>query len=232
MKRVIQAVGTFRLVRVLNSSIGRKFVMAVTGLALCGFLVLHLSGNLLLYAGAQAYDHYAHTLHAQKLLLAVAEFGLLILFVGHIVLAFANNAENNAARPVGYAVTQSKMDQGPFVAPASSVMMGTGLVVLLFLLLHLADFTFSEWGIRSHEGDTPFSKAVAVLRDPLSAVVYVVGSVVLGYHLLHGFQSAFQSLGINHPGYTPLIRLLSLVFAVTVAAGFGSFPLWAWAIKS
>jgi succinate dehydrogenase / fumarate reductase cytochrome b subunit len=99
-------------------------------------------------------------------------------------------------------------------------------VILLFLLLHLSDFRFE---LRSHEGDTPFTKAVSILRDPLSAVVYLVGSLVLGFHVLHGFQSAFQTLGANHPKYTPFIRVLSYVFAVTIALGFGSFPLWAWA---
>jgi succinate dehydrogenase / fumarate reductase cytochrome b subunit len=202
--------------------------MAVTGLGLCGFLAVHLAGNLLLYAGAEEYDHYAHTLHARKILLPIAEVGLLLLFVGHIWLALTTNRDNNAARPVGYAMRQSKMPPSGLAAPASSVMFATGIVVLLFLVLHLSDFKFA---LRPHSGDTPFTKAIAVLNDPLSAIVYVVGSIVLGYHVLHGFQSAFQTLGIDHPRYTPLIKALSFVFAMTVAVGFGAFPLWAWAFR-
>src|SRR5262249_38959793 len=82
-------------VRALSSSIGKKIVMAITGLALCGFLVAHLGGNLLLYVGEESYNHYAHTLHAQKILLPIAEIGLLVLFVGHIWLALKTKFEND-----------------------------------------------------------------------------------------------------------------------------------------
>lgn len=225
---MLQAVSSSWLTRAFSSSIGKKLVMAVTGLGLCGFLAVHLAGNLLLYVGAEKYDHYAHTLHAQAALLVVAEIGLLILFVGHIWLAFTTTRENNNARPVGYSVKQSKQPPSSLMAPASSVMFATGIVILLFLLLHLSDFRFS---LRKHDGDTPFTKAVSILHDPLSASVYLVGSLVLGYHVLHGFQSAFQTLGLNHPKYTPFIKFLSLLFAITIAVGFGSFPLWAWAFQ-
>ena len=214
------------LKKALASSIGKKVVMAITGLALCGFLVAHLGGNLLLYKSAKSYNDYAHALHAQEILLVVAELGLLVLFVGHIALAFITDRENKDARPVGYAVKQTKMEQGPLAKPASAVMFVTGLVILAFLLLHLADFKFE---LRGHGsvGETPFDKALRLLRDPLSALVYVVGSLVLGYHVLHGFQSAFQTLGLNHPKYTPFIEKVSLVFAIVVGLGFASFPLWA-----
>lgn len=226
---MLQAVGLSWLTRAVASSIGRKLVMAVTGLSLCGFLVVHLAGNLLLYAGAESYDRYAHAIHAQKLLLPIAEIGLLLLFVGHIVLAFTTERENKSARPIAYDVKQTKQPPSGFAAPASSIMFATGIVVLLFLVLHLSDFRFE---LRRHAGDTPFTKAVAILHDPLSAIVYVVGSFVLGYHVFHGFQSAFQTLGINHPKYTPLIKAVSCLFATAVALGFGSFPLWAWAFQS
>lgn len=223
-----EAAGSFWLLRVFSSTIGRKLVMAITGLGLCGFLATHLAGNLLLYVGAEQYNHYAESLHAQAILLAIAEVGLLVLFVGHIALAIFTDRENAAARPLGYAMKQSKQPPSGMAAPASTVMMITGIVVLLFLLLHLSDFRFS---LRKHEGDDPFTKAVSILHDPLSATVYLVGSLVLGYHVLHGFQSAFQTLGFNHPKYTPIIKFLSVVFAATVALGFGSFPLWAWAFQ-
>ncbi|MGQ0635295.1 MAG: succinate dehydrogenase cytochrome b subunit [Planctomycetaceae bacterium] len=230
MSRIVESVGSFWLTRALTSSIGRKALMAITGLGLCGFLVIHLAGNLLLYVGADAYDKYAHSLHAQWALLVIAEISLLLLFLVHIWLAFTTNRDNKAARPVGYEVKQTKQAQEPLEAPASSIMFGTGLVVLLFLLLHLSDFRF-ELREHPHVGDSPFAKAVAILRNPVSATVYVVGSLVLGYHVLHGFQSAFQTLGANHPKYAPLIRRLSLLFAIAVAVGFASFPIWAWAVR-
>lgn len=233
MKRLFQACCGCWVTKAFSSSIGKKIVMAITGLGLCGFLVVHLGGNLLLYVGAEKYNNYAHALHAQEILLLVAEVGLLVLFLGHIWLALTTNAENAAARPTDYAMRQSKQDEGPFARPASAVMMVTGAVVLVFLLVHLSDFRLFELRHRSDiENPEPFIKALVILRDPISALVYVVGSIVLGYHVLHGFQSAFQTLGINHPKYTPAIKFLSLVFAIVVAAGFGSFPLWAWAFKS
>ena len=231
MKRLLQGLGSFWLVRACSSSIGKKFVMAVTGLALCGFLVVHLGGNLLLYVGAEKYNHYAHALHAQEILLLIAEVGLFAMFIGHIVLAVATGIENNAARPTDYLMRQSKQEQGPLAAPASSVMFATGIVVLLFLILHLADFKFEARLKKDVQDLEPFAKALVYLRDPISAAVYIVGSLVLGYHVLHGFQSAFHTLGFNHPKYTPTIKFLSFVFAAVVALGFASFPFWAWAVK-
>src|SRR4029079_18759866 len=98
--------------------------------------------------------------------------------------------------------------------------------VLLFVLLHLVDFRFE---LRHHEeGEAPYAKAKAILSDPLSAIVYIVGSIALCYHLVHGFQSALQTLGFNHPKYTPSIKLLSYAFGAIIAIGFASFPLWVW----
>jgi succinate dehydrogenase / fumarate reductase cytochrome b subunit len=231
LKRLFRACCGCWPTKAFSSSIGKKIVMAMTGLALCGYLVIHLGGNLLLYVGAEKYNKYAHALHAQEILLLVAETGLLVLFVGHIWLAFVTNAENSAARPVDYAMRQSKQDEGPLVKPASAVMMVTGVGVLVFLLVHLADFRFELRHGSEIKDSEPFEKALVLLRDPISAIVYVAGSIVLGYHVLHGFQSAFQTLGINHPKYTPAIRFLSLVFAIIVAAGFASFPVWAWAFR-
>lgn len=239
LKRLFGACCSAWLVRACSSSIGKKVIMALTGLALCGFLVVHLGGNLLLYVGPKEYNHYAAALHSQKLLLPIAEIGLLILFVVHIWLAFVTKSENDAARPIGYAMKQTKMAEGPLAAPASSVMFITGIVVLLFLILHLADFRF---GLRGSAPAEPgaieavdyvsYHQSRALLSDWVTFVVYIIGSLFLGYHVLHGFQSAFQTLGINHPKYTPAIRTLSVVFGIVVALGFASFPLWAMAFKS
>ncbi len=226
------------LKKALGSSIGRKSLMAVTGLLLCGFLAVHLAGNLLLYKSPESYNEYAHALHKQETLLAIAEIGLLALFVGHIGLALLTQRDNQAARPHDYAMKQSKIGQPTLAQPASAVMYVTGIVVLGFILLHLIDFRFELRNRREltinpasvaamHMAEQPFDKARRLLADPLTCAVYLLGSVVLGYHLLHGFQSAFQSLGWNHPKYTPLIKNLGAAFAVIVALGFASFPIWA-----
>lgn len=218
------------LVNALATSIGKKFVMGLTGLLLCGFLVVHLAGNLLLYVGADAYNHYAHSLHEQKALLLVAEIGLLLLFLAHIVLAIRLTMENRAARKSRYLVQVSKIDGQNFnkLAGADAWMFVSGSIVLGFILLHLVDFRFELRSELVYEGKEPFQKALMVLQTPLTFGVYIVGALFLGWHLSHGFASAFQSLGINHPKYNGLIRGVSLVFAIAIALGFASFPLWAW----
>ncbi|MBS0266376.1 MAG: succinate dehydrogenase cytochrome b subunit [Planctomycetes bacterium] len=222
----------------MSSTIGQKIVMALTGLALCGFLLVHLGGNLLLYVGEQKYNDYAHALHAQGALLLVAEIGLFAMFVIHIGLAFRTSFANAAARPIAYAMRQSKQDPGPLAQPPSGVMLATGIVVLVFLLVHLSDFKFFSvtraTGLRHQSvpaDAAPFARAVGVLQDPISALVYFAGSLVLAYHVLHGFASAFQTLGLRHPKYTPLVKTLSLVFAIVVGVGFASFPFWAWTFR-
>ena len=159
------------------------------------------------------------------------EVGLLGLFLVHLANALRTNQENNAARPVGYEMRQSKQPPSAFLKPASSVMYGTGIVVLLFLLLHLSDFRF---GIRDPSASSlsQYERAQVLLRDPLTAIVYIIGSCALGYHVSHGLQSALQTLGFNHPKYNGLLRTISKAFGLIVALGFGSFPIWAWAFHS
>ena len=214
------------LMRSLATSVGKKFVMAITGLLLCLFLLVHLSGNLLLYVGEDAYNHYAHTLHSQEWLVKTAEVGLFFLFVLHIVLAIVTTRENRAARPVADERKQTKQEkQRILIVPAHSWMFLSGAIVLAFLLLHLADFTFDLR--EGPESEEPFQKAVRILKDGISRPVYVIGSIILGIHLSHGFASLFQSLGISHPKYDSLIRWLGILFAVAIGAGFASFPMWA-----
>jgi len=217
------------LVQGLSSSVGKKFVMGVTGLLLCGFLAMHLAGNLLLYVGEETYNAYAHALHSQEWLIKIAEVVLLVLFVGHIALALVLTQENQAARPIDYATRQSKKDTPVLIITPDNWMFVSGVIVLLFLLLHLSEFAWNIWLTEAVKGKEPFEKARIILTDPLSTFVYIVGPAVLGFHLWHGFASAFQSLGLNHEKYTPLITWLGIIFAVLVAVGFASFPIWAWA---
>lgn len=217
------------LTAALRSSVGKKCVMGVTGLFLCGFLVIHLAGNLLLYRGAELYDDYAHALHANPALLAVAEVFLYAAFLVHIYLAITTNRENRAARGNPYALKQTKRsDRAVNVLgwTPDTTMFVTGAVVLGFLLIHLNDFSWTLFGGEAIAGKAPFEKAAYLMRHPVRAAIYAVGSLVLGVHVAHGLQSAFQSLGMNHPRYTLLLRRTSIVFAFIVALGFGSFSLW------
>lgn len=222
---MLQKLNLLWMLRLLSSSIGRKMVMGVTGLGLCGFLVVHLAGNLFLYQGKAAFDGYAHKLHEQEWL-PLAEAGLLVLFLLHIYLAFVTTIENRRARLQAYAMKESKrQDRVALLAP-SSWMFISGAVVLGFLILHLVDMRL---GLRpdvqyAPEGES-FVNTFAVLSSPVSQIVYVVGTIFLGFHLSHGFSSAFQSLGLNHPKYTPAIKVAGVIFAVVIAVGFCSLPI-------
>lgn len=212
----------------LTSSIGRKWVMGLTGLLLIVFVVIHLSGNLLLYVGFEAYNHYAHALHTNPTLIYIAEIGLLVLFALHIFIALHLSRDNRRARLTPY--VQRKSKQGNTAATPSATMFVTGAIVLAFILLHLADFRFHLRNVGLSE-EEPFDKALRLLQDPITASVYVLGSLLLGWHLLHGFQSTFQSLGFRHAKYSPFLRTLGVILAVVIGLGFASFPIWAYLKK-
>lgn len=211
------------LKRALGATIGKKLVMGLSGLMLIGFCIVHLSGNFLLYAGFDKYNVYAHTLHS-TFLLYYAEIALLLLFLGHVFYAFQITLSNRRSRDSHYAVKKSK--QGRSNVTPSAVMFISGAIVLGFVLLHVAEFRF-ELRLPGPAGEEPADRTLRILQDPISASVYFIGSLLLGYHLWHGVQSAFQTLGANHPKYTPWIKKLGVLLAITMAFGFASFPVWA-----
>lgn len=213
------------LVQHLRSSVGQKFAMAVSGLLLCGFLVVHLAGNVLLYDSDDAYNSYAENLHQQPWL-EVAETGLFLLLFAHIGLGFRTHWGNRAARDVGYALKQSKKTHSILIFDASTLMFPTGLVILLFLALHMIDMKLQlRPDVDYSTATTAAAQARAVLQTGLSGVMYLLGSVCLGIHLTHGVCSAFQTLGIEHPKYNLAIRVISVVFGTIIALGFASFPI-------
>jgi succinate dehydrogenase / fumarate reductase cytochrome b subunit len=224
---LIDCIGLRWFFKLLSSSIGQKFVMGITGLLLCGFLVAHLAGNLLLFLGEKWFNDYAHKLHEQWELLLIAETGLFVLFLAHIYLAISTSIGNARAREDQYAIKQPKV-RGRVIG-ANTWMFASGAVVLGFVLLHLADLRLAQAGINlrglSYK-DNDFANTVMVLGDPISRVVYTLGAIVLGIHLSHGFASAFQSLGLNHPKYMPLIKVIGQIFAVVIAVGFASLALF------
>jgi succinate dehydrogenase / fumarate reductase, cytochrome b subunit len=223
--------------------VGKKFVMGITGLLLSGFLVTHLAGNMLLLAGDDgvSYNAYAHALHANPKLIMVAEAILALLFLTHIFLAFATTKENRDARgPVGYTEKNSKIEKRTLDAKISpsNWMFASGAVVLGFILLHLFDFTLelrtdssinyeATADLHGEQVTDAYGKAIAILQTWPSIIGYLIGCLFLGWHLGHGFSSAFQSLGINHPKWNPIIHYGGIAFAIIVAAGFGFFPIWA-----
>ena len=213
----------------MASSVGRKFVMGVTGLFLCLFLVVHLSGNLLLYADStgEAYNNYAHALHSNEELLLIAEVLLFAAFGFHILYAITLTIGNTAARQT-YEVKQSKVEGrivNMFGYTPDATMMFTGLLVLLFLVVHLNDFKIEGGWKELIEGMEPAEKAKFVVSHASRLVIYGLGAAALGFHVSHGLASACQSVGFNHPKYAPLIKKISIIFGIVVAVGFISFPI-------
>ncbi|MBX3442231.1 MAG: succinate dehydrogenase cytochrome b subunit [Planctomyces sp.] len=217
----------FSLLAALRSSIGKKVVMGLTGLFLCLFLVIHLAGNVLLYFGNLSYNEYAEKLHSMPAFLVTSEVILYTMFLLHLYLAWATSGENNAARgPVGYAVKRTKIYNRILWLQPESMMFFTGAVVLAFTIIHVLDFKFGfGWNDEVRALD-PYGRAVTILGTNTRKVIYIVGSLFLGLHVVHGFRSALQSLGINHPKYNALLSRASTAFALIVAIGFASFPVW------
>ncbi len=206
------------LIRTLHSSIGKKAIMSLTGLALIGFLIAHLAGNLTFFADSEgaAFDHYADTLGSNPLL-PIAEIGLTLLFLVHIGMGLRVTLENKKARSKGYMVTKSHGAR----TPGSRTMVLSGVIVLLFLILHLIHFR-----LQKADGVSMAALVNYELARPFGASAYVVGILALGLHLSHAFKSALQTLGLNHPKYTPILERLGLALAAVLALGFLAFPLY------
>jgi succinate dehydrogenase / fumarate reductase, cytochrome b subunit len=201
-----------------SASVGKKQLMAVSGLMFLLFLATHLLGNLSIYAGSAAFVDYAVRLHDLGKLLVVAEVGLVVALIIHVATAVALFFENRRARPVRYAVDKS----GGGRTLSSQTMPYTGLLILVFVGVHLANFSHH---IVDQTSRNIFQIAVAVFSHKGYLAIYLIAMVLLGLHVRHGLWSAFQTVGANHPKYMPFIQKLSIVFAVIVTLGFGSLPI-------
>ena len=204
------------LVRTFTSSIGKKMVMAVTGLIFCSFLLVHLIGNLTIYGGKDLFIAYVDHLHSYGPLITVAELVLLVLALTHICMGATLFYQNVRARPVRYAVRKG----GGGRTIASATIPYTGLVILAFVILHLITFRFVD---KTEVND--FQILTATFAQPWYVAIYVVVVIVAAFHVRHGLWSAFQSLGANHTKYMPIIKGASLIFSLIVAAGFASIPI-------
>lgn len=214
------------IVRLMKSSLGAKYMMAVTGIGLFFFIIGHVAGNLLLYVGQDAMNAYAAGLQQLPFgLLWVARILLLLGFGLHIAMAYYLTTTNRQARPVAY--QSKKYIKASF---ASRTMPMSGTIVLLFLLYHLAHFTFR---IVNYAGDLVDSKGlddvytmvVTGFQQPLIAALYIVAMLLLGLHLHHGLSSLFQSLGLNHSKYNPLLRRGFPALGWVVVLAGASIPL-------
>lgn len=207
-----------RVFEFLDSSIGKKIVVALAGVLLCGFLITHLAGNLFLFVGGDAFNRYAEALEHNPLL-PLAEGGLLFLFLVHIGMSARATLANRAARPVAYEAYKGKGAR----TPGSRSMAITGTVILAFVIIHVATFKFKAGGAK---GADLFTHVVAWFANPWYAAFYILAVAGVGLHLSHGVQSALQTFGVNHPRYTPMLRKAGLAFAALIFLGFASMPIY------
>ena len=199
------------------SSIGKKLMMAVTGLAFIGFLMAHLVGNLTIYGGKEAFNAYAEKLHSLGPLLTLFELGLLFFAAIHSITGLFLFVQNWQSRPTSYAVYNSTGGR----TLSSRTMPYTGLIILGFVIFHLINFSFVD------KTDRTISQIVsAAFANPAYVIIYIAVMIVVALHVRHGFWSAFQTLGANHPKYMPAISVLSIVLGLIVACGFGFLPIY------
>ncbi|MDE0881236.1 MAG: succinate dehydrogenase cytochrome b subunit [Myxococcota bacterium] len=213
------------LVRTFSNPIGQKVLVALTGLGLVGFLVSHLLGNLNIFRGEGAINDYAHTLHGLPGF-ALIEIGLLLCFLVHIALVFNLTRINRAARGKQYTVRASKQTGSMGRAMVSTYMGVSGIILLVFVVVHIGDFRLMRGGY-----DSLYTYTHEVLGSGWKAALYMAGSAVVGWHLWHGFQSSFRSLGLGHAKYSPLIERFGAFLSIALTLGFISIPAWIFFIK-
>jgi succinate dehydrogenase / fumarate reductase, cytochrome b subunit len=206
--------------KIFYSTVGRKLLMALTGLFLCLFLIEHLYGNLLLYKydSGKTFNEYTELLTG-NIIIRTIEYGLFAAFIVHALDALFLTIANRKARPVRYAVNHRSANSTWF----SRNMGLTGSIILVFLIVHLREF-FVPHRFMDVKEDMAYSVAFAFTRS-WYASLYIFSMILLGAHLNHGFQSAFQSMGwVNHKYMNP-VRYLGTLFALIMMIGFASFPI-------
>jgi succinate dehydrogenase / fumarate reductase, cytochrome b subunit len=224
--------------RVFNSSVGKKYIMAITGFALVAFVIAHLLGNLQIFLGKETLNRYGHFLQSNLELIWPARIGLLVMLVLHVWAAIRLTAENRAARPQAY------KKWNPTVASyASRTMMMSGLIVFFFIIYHLLHFTVQVEAINLTgqnfvsfteplpDGSTRhdvFKMMVVGFSNPGVSIFYIIAMALLALHLSHGVQAMFASLGWKNRSYGVLINAAAKATAIFIFVGYVSIPIAIW----
>ena len=222
-----------------TSSIGKKFIMALTGIFLITFLIVHCAINSMIFFndGGETFNHWGHFM-GSNLIIRTMEIGLFVFLLLHIVQGLLLWSQNNKARPIKYAVTTASSNSRWY----SKTMGLLGSLILIFLVLHLYHFwtlsrfggmagikTLDEVNLEVYNNEAVhnlYAEMKLVFENNLLIVlVYILGVISLCWHLLHGFQSAFQTFGVNHKRYTPIIKGVGVVYSVVICLLFTLMPL-------
>lgn len=209
-----------------KSSIGKKILMAVTGLAMVGFIVAHLLGNLQIFISPDKFNTYAAFLKSLGEILWIARLGLIAMVVVHVTTAIALVKENNAAKPIGYRVASKYQ-----ATTASLYMFHSGMILLLFIAIHLLHFTlgvvqpqFANLFDSQGRHDV-YSMVIYGFQSLPYAIFYIIAMLCLGLHLSHAISSMFQTIGISGPKITPLLKKASQALSIIIVTGYISIPL-------
>lgn len=215
---------TFR--RVLSSSVGTKLLIGLTGLALFVYLILHLIGNALIFAGPEIFNEYSHALISNPLIIPI-EIGLAAIFVIHIYKTVRMWFANRAARPEGY-VKKEMAGHTSRKSLASSTMIWSGIVTLVFVLIHVKQFKYGTWYTVADQPEVRDLHRLEseVFQSPLWVAFYALCTAIVGLHLRHGISSGFQSLGLDHPLYTRRLTLWGVIGAIVIGGGLALIPVW------
>jgi succinate dehydrogenase / fumarate reductase, cytochrome b subunit len=216
--------------KTFSSTVGRKIVMSITGLFLCSFLVVHLIGNLQLFRAddGAAFNVYSHFMGTNPIIRTM-EIVLLLGFLFHIYDAIVLTRKNKSARAIGY--QENRPSENSTWSSRNMGLLGT--VILVFLIIHLWNFFVpARFGgldpivVENVEYDNLYIKVVQSFQVWWYVLIYVISMIALAYHLIHGFQSAFQTLGLDHKKYTPFIQKFGYAFSIIVCLGFAAIPLY------
>jgi succinate dehydrogenase / fumarate reductase, cytochrome b subunit len=212
--------------KILFASISKKFVMALAGVFLLTFLPVHLAINLyLLKDDPVPFNNAAHFM-ATFPLVKVMEIVLFAAILIHITWGIMIQIQNWLARPVGY-VSGNKSETSFF----SRFMIWTGATILTFLILHFFNFYFIKLGFVKGDAENFYKVAHDLFRIPAYNYIYLTCFALLGFHLYHAFSSAFQTLGLNHRIWTPIVKVVALIYAIVIPALFAIIPITLWLFR-
>lgn len=210
-----------KAITLYDTTIGKKAVMAVTGLVLYGFVIAHMLGNLQIFMGPEQLNGYAKKLRDLGPGLWAMRAVILVAFAAHVATLLQLNSRTSAARDVGY-----RMKKNLVTSYSALTMKYGGFALLFFVIYHLAHFTFPgvAMGAYQHDHANVYLNVINGFRVPWVTAIYVVAQIFLGLHLYHGSWSLFQTLGFNHPKYNDRRKFLAQTIGVTVAAGNIAMP--------
>lgn len=223
------------MANIFTSSIGKKLMMALAGLFLSIFLLVHLGLNslLVIFDSTDKFNIAAHFM-GSNILIKIFEVVLFGGFLLHIIYGLIVQILNWLARPVGYKISNNA--QTSFF---SKYMIHTAVIILVFLVIHLTDFYFKakffgeveDVMIHGKELHNIGALVIAKFQIPGFIIFYITSILILGFHLLHGFQSAFQTLGLNHKTYSPIIYWMGIIYALIIVVGYSLIPILIYFIR-